>query len=367
MALTQEEMEQRNKLQTDKVIDIDVHPLLRSMEDLYEYFDDTWKDFFRASKVSSITGQPFLVPVGGGLRMDSYPPEGGPPGSSPEFMKTQLLDQHSISHAILFLSSGYQISSLPQEQWAIALASACNDFLIDKWLSADSRYKGSVLVATQDPQAAAREIDRVGSHPGMVQVGLGIHSPMRGYGDKMYDPIWEAAVRNNLVVCFHVSVATGLYKNNSTGPTQNFPEFQSTHNQTFQGQMASMIFGGVFEKFPELKVAFIEGGFSWVPHMMFTMDTHWKAARREVPWVKKYPSEYVREHFWFGTQPIIKTANPKHVLQLIEMIGVDRMIFASDYPHWEFDSPQMALNHLPKEMREKILFENAKKMYGFED
>jgi predicted TIM-barrel fold metal-dependent hydrolase len=367
MSKTQEDLAvKRESRQALKIIDVDVHPDMRSFSELVEYMDDHWKEFARAGRVSRIGGQPMVVPVEGGMRMDSFPPEGGPAGSSPEFMKQQLLDEYDMEFAVLYPHSGYQISSLPQDNWASAVASACNDWLIDKWLSVDSRYKGSIMVATQDPDGAAREIDRVGKHPGMVQVGLGIHTPYRGYGDKFYDPIWEAAVRNNLVVSFHVSLGGGLYESHQTGYPKSFPESQTLNGLTYQAQMASIIFNGVFEKFPELKVVFIEGGFTWVPHMMFTMDTHWRAIRREVPWVKKSPSEYVKEHCWFGTQPIVK-ASPKHLLQLIEMIGSDRLVYASDYPHWEFDSPLTALNSLPADIKEKILYKNAKTLFGIED
>src|SRR5690606_1865503 len=130
---------------------------------------------------------------------------------------------------------------------------------------------GSIVVAAQDPTSAAREIDRVGQHPGMVQVAMAVHAPYRGYGEKFYDPIWEAAVRNNLVVCFHVSLPIGLFQANATGAAKHFIELQTTNSLPYQAQLVNMVFGGVFEKFPELKVVFVEGGFTWVPHVLYAM------------------------------------------------------------------------------------------------
>lgn len=366
MVKTEEEL--KPKETQLKVIDCDVHNAFSSMDEFLPYLSDPWKDFVRASNMKSPTGgHPFFIPVGGGVRMDSWPETGGYPGSSHELLKKQVLDEYNMSHAILFPHSAYMLSAVPQDQWAIAMASAYNDWLIDQWLSKDARYKGSVSVALQDPEAAAREIDRVGQHPGMVQVGLGIHTPYRAYGEKFYHPVWEAAVRNNLVVTMHVSIGNGLYGTHPAGPVKNFPELQCLQSLTAQQQMASMVFGGVFEKFPDLKVAFVECGFAWIPHMLYTMDTHWKSARREVPWVKRFPSEYVREHMWFGTQPMIASPTPKEILQIIQMIGEDRMLFASDYPHWEFDNPFTALKQLPVDLQKKILYDNPKTYYGFSD
>ena len=71
-----------------------------------------------------------------------------------------------------------------------------------------------------------------------------------------------------------------------------------------QAVMASLVFEGVFERFPKLRICLIESGFTWVPALTWRMDRQWERMRKEVPHVKRPPSEYVREHFWFATQPI---------------------------------------------------------------
>jgi predicted TIM-barrel fold metal-dependent hydrolase len=101
--------------------------------------------------------------------------------------------------------------------------------------------------------------------------------------------------------------------------------------------------------------------------MMWKLDQSWAALRREVPWLKRPPSEYVRENVRFGTQPIEEPPDPKQLLQIIDMLGSDAMLmFATDYPHWDFDAPEFALpKGLPEGLRKKILWENAREFYGF--
>jgi predicted TIM-barrel fold metal-dependent hydrolase len=353
------------------VIDCDVHPNPRSYEDLNPYLSDYWRDFLTDCKWKGVfPGIPIMAIVANaGHRMDSIPPEGGLGCSSLNYYKEQVADRYNYANSILFPDSTFMLSASPQHEMATAVASAYNDWQIEHWLAKDSSLRGSVVIASQDPVEAAREIDRVGSHPQMVQVGLSIHSPYGGWGDKRYHPIWEAAVRNGLVCTFHVSVPGGLFRQ---GPVLGnyYPEGQTNNGLTYQAQINSIVFGGVLEKYQDIRMVFVEGGFAWLPNLMYTMDTHWRNLRREVPWVKRPPSQQVREHMWFGTQPLIEPEShedEEHVLQIIKMIGTNKILFASDYPHWEFDAPHVALAKLPKDIREQILYQNAMEVFGLPD
>ena len=95
------------------------------------------------------------------------------------------------------------------------------------------------------------------------------------------------------------------------------------------------------------------------------MDQHFARFRDEVPHLKRKPSEYVREQFWFTTQPIDEPDEARHLRQLIEWVGVDRLLFSSDYPHWDFDDPLLALSGaISAEKRRDIYGGNAIKLYG---
>ena len=95
--------------------------------------------------------------------------------------------------------------------------------------------------------------------------------------------------------------------------------------------------------FPILRVVFIESGFGWLPSLSWRLDTHWKKLKSENPALKRLPSEYIREHIWVTTQPMEEPERPHQLLDILEWIGWDRVLYSSDYPHWDFDDPSRCL------------------------
>ena len=147
-----------------------------------------------------------------------------------------------------------------------------------------------------------------------------------------------------------------------------YAEEHQSNAHTMAAALTSLVIEGVFEQFPRLKIVFIEGGFGWIPSALWRMDQHFDRFRSEVPHLKRRPSEYVREQFWFTTQPIDEPDQAKHLRQLIEWVGIDRLLFSSDYPHWDFDSPERALpSGLPDDLVRKILAGNAPAAYRLPD
>ena len=135
--------------------------------------------------------------------------------------------------------------------------------------------------------------------------------------------------------------------------------------QAFEGHVISLVCEGTFEKFPDLRVVMLEGGFAWLPALMWRLDKNYRGLREEVPWLKRLPSEYIRTHLRSSTQPMEDPPNPQHLLQIIDMIGQDHfLMFATDYPHWDFDAPDRAVPSVIKgELREKIMWKNAAELY----
>jgi predicted TIM-barrel fold metal-dependent hydrolase len=109
----------------------------------------------------------------------------------------------------------------------------------------------------------------------------------------------------------------------------------------------------------------IEGGFAWLPPLMWRLDRSWRRLRDEVPHLHHAPSEYIRRHIWLTTQPIEEPPTPEMFGQLLEQLGMDdHLLFATDYPHWDFDAPDMALPAaLPVALRRNIMAENARAFY----
>ena len=352
------------------IADCDVHEGMRSITELKPYLPEEWHMYFNRDSLGRLPAKhPYMHPQGG-TRLDLIHSDMTSDDMFPDRVREQLLDAFGIEAAMLVGTYVHQFTAMPQGRFASALASAYNDWLIDRWLSVDTRFKGSVAVAAQEPRLAAEEIDRVGGHPSMVQVNLPMPSPQLPWGDERYHPIWEAATRNQLRVAMHVSPPAGLFGASSVnGWATSYLELRCQYVLQFQSGLMSLVCNGVFERFPDISVVLLEGGFSWVPGLMWKLDQSWAALRREVPWLKRPPSEYIREQVRFGTQPMEEPPTTKQLVQMIEMLGSDEMLmFATDYPHWDFDEPAHAIPHaLPADLRRKIFWENARKFYGFSE
>jgi predicted TIM-barrel fold metal-dependent hydrolase len=134
-----------------------------------------------------------------------------------------------------------------------------------------------------------------------------------------------------------------------------------------QGQLTSLVAGGLFEEVPGVRVVMTESGVAWVAALRWSLDAAWKLMRDDHPRLKRLPSEYIDEHVWFTTQPIEEPEDPQHLMYAIEQANLrDRLLFATDYPHWDFDSPKQALPRvINKELRHRIMAGNALDLYGF--
>jgi predicted TIM-barrel fold metal-dependent hydrolase len=184
-------------------------------------------------------------------------------------------------------------------------------------------------------------------------------------GRQRYWPIYQAAVEHNLPVGVHVFGSSG-WAATGTGWPSFYLEEMVEHSASCATLATSMIMEGVFERFPTLKVVLIEAGFGWMPSLGWRLDKVWKRLHMEVPHLRRAPSEYLREHFWVSTQPMEEPEHHKDLTDIMGWIGWDRILFASDYPHWDYDDPTITLPvTFGEERRRKILSGNAMKLYNF--
>jgi predicted TIM-barrel fold metal-dependent hydrolase len=342
------------------VIDCDVHAEVPRVETLFPYLPSYWVEHIQQSvfKGPTDTYYPRHAPV---TARPGSTPEKGPAGSSLELLRQQVLDPLQIEHAILVCT--YAIDSLHNPDAAVAFASAVNDWLIAEWLEKDSRLRASLVVPSQIPQLAAREIDRVGTHPGFVQVLLPVRS-QHPYGSRLFHPLWEAIARHDLVAGIHFGGAPGNPPFPSGWPSYYAEEYAGMA-QVFQSQLCSIISEGVFDLWPELRVTLIESGWTWLPAFMWRFDKEWRNLRRLVPWVKRPPSEYIREHVRFTILPLDAPPDRQQVLEVIAQLGSeDLLLYATDYPHLHAADPEQdLLAALPAPLARKIRLENARAWY----
>ncbi len=349
------------------MIDCDVHNSWSSSSVLLPYLDPAFRDFLERGELPGgrdsfpHAHRPWLHPEGF-TRTDAVPADGAMPGSDYELLREQLLDRYDVEYAILTGDEAIEASTLAHPHLASALASASNDWMVEEWLPRDPRLKASLVVAPQDPAGAAAEIRRLGGHPDIVQVLVSTGS-QRPYGDPFYHPIWEAASEVGLPIAAHLGGQGGVNANpTGCGPPTFFWETHALLCETGMGHVGSLIAQGVFEKFPNLKFVLIECGAAWLGPILWRLDADYKALRKETPWLKRLPSEYAAEHIRLTTQPLEQPADERHLRAALEAIdGEHTLLFATDYPHWDFDDP--ATVQIPHDWRGRIFSENARELY----
>ena len=343
------------------MIDCDIHNELPALEALEPYLPDYWCDYIHESGFVGPDANDYPKGAPTSSRPDAAPPSGDPPGSDLGLLRQQVLDACEFEYGIL--TCAYRVQSVRNEDLAASLATALNDWQITEWLEPEPRLRASLVVPSQNPELAVKEIERLGDHSGFVQVMLPVrsHTP---YGKRHYDPIYEAAVRHDLVIGIHFGGAPG-HPPTPTGWPSTYLEEYAGMPQVFQSQVLSLVAEGAFDRFPSLRVALIEGGFTWMPSLMWRFDKEWKGLRRDTPWVKRPPSEYIREHIRLTIQPVDAPPDVEHLLQIIDQLGSHELLmFSTDYPHRHFDTLEEALPvPLPQPLESKIMAENARSFY----
>jgi predicted TIM-barrel fold metal-dependent hydrolase len=203
---------------------------------------------------------------------------------------------------------------------AVALSRAVNDWQIEEWLNKDPRLRAAIVVPIQLPELAAQEIDRVGAHPGFIQVLLPVRSAAP-YGNRRFHVVYEAALRQDLVIGIHSGGAPGNAPS-SVGWFSTYAEDYTNMASVFQSQLLSLICEGVFDRFPNIRLTL---------------------------------------------QPFDGPMDSQATLEIIDQMGTeDLLMFSTDYPHWHFDSPDQALPEgLPSSLVQKIQTENARAFYRF--
>jgi len=341
------------------IIDCDVHNAVASVDEIRSYMKEPWRSRYTGIQQRIYSNNVHTV------RADAYPPSGNHPGSDPDFMRKQLIEKYGIDHAIL-LPLPF-CSMLPDPDFASAIASAYNDWMADTWLSKynpDGVFKGSIIIAPQDPLAAAKEIERWAGHPHFVQVMVDSGSRAM-YGQRQYNPIYEVCNRYGLPFAIHPgSDGNGINDQPTPGYPTHAIEWHADMPLSYWAHLASFITEGVFERYPNLKVVCVECGISWLPALMWRLDAEYKSLRSEVPWVKRLPSEYFKDHIRVTSQPLEQPKNKQHILTMLDMMDAEHiLLFSSDYPHFDFDAPDRTFPKLPERLANRIFYENARELY----
>jgi predicted TIM-barrel fold metal-dependent hydrolase len=317
----------------------------------------------------------FLMPGGFGFanphalnRTDATPPNGNAPGSDPDFMLEHHFEPYGIDYGILHPGHSLGIGVSPDYRYAAAVCTAYNDYMRETWLAHDKRFLAGLFVSQTWPEAAAKEIRRVGGDPKFPHVIMASATRIP-LGHVSHWPMYEAAEEMGLPIALH----PGTEGRGISGPPtaagwpSSYFEWHTDLSQNYMAQITSLVLEGVFQKFPKLRFVGIEGGVAWLPHLMWRLDKNWKGLRETTPWLVDPPSEVIRRHVRLTTQPIEEPEKPEHLRQIFEMVYAEQtLMFSSDYPHWDGDSPTKGLPRLEPALRDRIMWQTAAELYNLE-
>jgi predicted TIM-barrel fold metal-dependent hydrolase len=317
-----------------EVVDCDIHLTVPSTKALLPHLDEHWREQFVLRGLDradfTLSALPARLPTAArpGARPDS-----GPPGSDLGLLQRQLLDKLGTRFAICHALHG--AIALHTEDMGSALCRAVNDWVAREWLDRDDRLRASILVPMQNVDLAVKEIERCAADPRFVMILV----PAMGdvpLGRRHHWPVWAAAERLGLPLGIH---AGGLQRHapSATGWGSTHLEDAVVNATGFDAQLASLISEGVLGRFPALKVVLLESGITWLPTFIWRMDKIWRGLRAEIPWVKRPPSEHIREQVRISLQPV-DAPDAERLARTLAMIRAEEMLlFSTDWPHWHDD------------------------------
>ena len=356
-----------NALGTPKIapflVDCDLHHLWHKIDDIFPYLPRQYVQEIKDFGSMFPGGMWTNMPNNNGYRADHDVDE---QTNFAEFTVTEHLDRYDFDAGILTGNDVYQITATTNLDYAAALCRAYNDWTLEHWIATDERFRMILSVGPNDPIQAVQEIDRLGGHPAVV----GVMMPAGGrypYGNRMYHPIYEAAERHGLVMVTHFG-GEGVGANNAptaAGYPTYYLEMRMARPQIAQAHVTSLICEGVFEKYTDLKWVFVEVDSWWIPGLLDHFDADWKALRDYTPWVKQLPSEYFRKHIRVGTQPLEQPARREDLHRFFEQAHArEVLVYASDFPHWDWDEPVATAATFPKSIRAEIFGSNARQVFN---
>jgi predicted TIM-barrel fold metal-dependent hydrolase len=280
-----------------------------------------------------------------------------------------FMAEEGIDLMVVYPTTLIALCSFEDRDYACALARAYNDWVADYCRQCGPQVKAVALVALQEPEEAIKELRRAVETLGLVGVVIPSMVGSRLVGDEAFMPFFAAAEALNVAVGLHD--VTGAY---DLPGQQLFDTFFATKTIArpfaFMTALLSLMNAGVFERYPGLRVAFLENGAAWLPYWLVRMDTYYQLQldrgylAEETPWLRRPPSEYLRRGQIFvhceAEEPFLPTT--------IAYLGADACFFASDFPHEEVQGSELARlrarTDLPPEVKAKILGANAIRLYG---
>ncbi len=275
------------------------------------------------------------------------------------------MDTDGVAAEVLYPSVGMTLAQSKDREYQVACVQAYNDWLADFCAAGKGRLVGLAMIPTIDAEAAVAEIERAAAKGLRGAMVSGV--PASGhYAEARFDPMWAAFADAGWPVSFHILTGAGG-GDPTLGSKLGMMTVMSVVHQV-QQTLALLIFGRVFDRHPTLKVVSAEHDAGWVAHYAYRLDQMWERHHnwlgRGSAGLERNPSEYLRTNTWFTFQK-----DPVAV-ETRERVGLDRLLWASDYPHSDSTWPhslkviERDFAGVPDAELHAIVAGNATALYG---
>jgi predicted TIM-barrel fold metal-dependent hydrolase len=288
-------------------------------------------------------------------------------GWNPE---SQLLamDRMGVDVAYLYPTMGlflWHQRDLPADL-ATAMTRAYNDWLADFATIDRDRLRPVTALSLIDVDAAVSEARRGIDEYGTAAVYVRPNPVAdRTLGSPDLEPLWSLCETAGIAVALHEGAHARVRTAGDDRFTTDFARWSCSHPMEMMMAFASLLEGGVLERHPALRVGFLEAGCGWVPYWLWRLDERWENVAHEVAdTVTMCPSDYFRRQCWVALE-----ADEPYLGELIDFVGADRVVFASDYPHPDHmpdltDTLISLEDRLSPATLARILDDNARALYG---
>ena len=280
-----------------------------------------------------------------------------------EFSRREM-NAIGIDYQVVFPTALLALGMHPDPNIETAMAWAYTRWLTEEILPHAPHVKTMVYLPMNQPDECLRFVEQFAEVPGVVgfMVTSARYKPVHA---NEYMRLYGALQERGLPLCFHA-----IYHQQER-MFEGMNKFLSVHALGFifynLVHLTNIVINGIPERFPKLKFMWIEGGLAWVPFLMQRLDNEYMMRTSEAPLLKKLPSDYMRD-MYYTTQPM-ETHDLGALQTSMRMMNAEtQLMFASDYPHWDFNLPSTIydLPFLSDQARRQILGENARRVFNLD-